>query len=645
MLELAIDIETYSDVDLKTVGVYRYAQDPSFEVLLFGYSVDGGPIYVIDKTADEEIPGDIVEALSNPKILKTAYNAAFEIACLSAHFGIQLDASQWSCTQALAAQAGYPFGLDAVAKVMGTVDQKDAVGKALIKYFCVPCKPTKTNGQRTRNLPAHDSLKWQQFINYCAQDIATEQAVRKSVLTWFSPTPFEDKLWALDQKINTRGVMIDTELVINALQINDIETDRLMTEVRELTGITNPNSDAQIKAYILERTGIVTGSMNKDCMPDIFKMFKDDEHITELLNLRQMLSRTSIKKFEAMRVSVGIADRIRGLFQYYGANRTGRWAGRNVQLHNLKRNNLKDLDFARRMVKECKLDILRLTYVDIGEVLSNLIRSAFIPTPGKKLVVGDLSAIEARVTAWLAGEKWRLDVFAGHGKIYEASASMMFNIPLGQITKEIRQRGKVAELALGYQGGVGALIRMGGEAMGLSEPEMDAIKVAWRKTSPNIVRLWNFCNQAAISATTGKGDVNVNAKCRFFMKNGNMHIQLPSGRCLVYLSAKYDGKKVTYWGMDQVKKVWCKQDTYGGKLVENIVQATARDVIADAIVRADAIGLDVTMHVHDEIVVEEFEYGAEDAKKILTAILKKDIPWAKGLKLGAETFIANYYTK
>ncbi len=644
MLELAIDIETFSSVDLKKTGVHKYAESPDFEILLFGYSIDGGSQQIVDLYS-EKLPYIVQMAIIDPKVLKTAYNAAFEIACMSAHFNMPLCADQWSCTQVLAAQAGYPFGLDMVAKVMGTIEQKDAAGKALIKYFCLPCKPTKANGMRTRNLPEHDLIKWEQFKEYCKGDVATEQAVRKSVLTWFKPTDFENKLWVLDQKINNRGVLIDTALVNNAISINDTETDRLMIAARELTGIDNPNSDAQIKDYILELTGIAIGSMNKDCMPAIRKRFKDNIHISELLDLRQMLSRTSIKKFIAMQASACADNRVRGAFQYYGANRTGRWAGRIVQLHNLIRIMLKDLDFARNLVKAGALDSLYLTYDDVGKVLSNLIRSAFIPSPGYKLVVSDFSAIEARVTAWLAGEKWRMDVFAGDGKIYEASASKMFNIPLESVTKDIRQRGKVAELALGYGGGVGALVRMGGEAMGLSEDEMEAIKVAWRKASPTIPRLWRMCNEAAIHVITQGGRVTVNKLCTFYMKAGALHIQLPSGRPLVYLNAKYDGRNVTYWGMDQVKKIWCKQTTYGGKLVENIVQAIARDLLADKLIKLDETGCDIVMHVHDEIVIEQPVEYAEETKTILTECLSQEVSWAKGLVLGAETFIADYYTK
>lgn len=650
MLELAIDIETFSSVDLKKTGVHKYAESPDFEVLLFGYMVDGAYGDVIDLGANEVIPAEILKALFDPKVLKTAYNAAFEIACLSAHFGKQLDASQWSCTQALAAQAGYPFGLDMVAKVMGTIEQKDSVGKALIKYFCVPCKPTKANGMRTRNIPSilndvANFHKWVQFKEYCMQDVITEQAVRKSVQRWFTPIAFEDKLWVLDQKVNTRGVKVDMQLVNNALYINDLETERITNIIAESTGIINPNSDAQIKNYILAETGREVKSLNKEALPEVYRTFEDCPAVIELLDLRQKLSRSSIKKFNAMQVSAGVADRVRGLFQYYGANRTGRWAGRNVQLQNLKRNNLKDLDLARTLVRNNSLDALQLNFSDTGDVLSNLVRSAFIPSDGNVLVVSDFSAIEARVIAWLANEKWRMDVFAGHGKIYEASASMMFNIPLDNITKDLRQKGKVAELALGYGGGVGALVRMGGAAMGLSEVEMERIKVAWRKASPSIVRLWKLCNDAAIQVLTIGGRVRVNGLCDFYLKNNNLHLVLPSGRPLIYLDAKYNGKSVTYWGMDQIKKVWRKQDTYGGKLVENIVQAIARDLLAYNMIKVDELGYDLTMHVHDEIVVEQVAEIADDTADVLNTLLSQEVPWAKGLKLGAETFITNYYTK
>lgn len=644
MLELAIDLETFSSTDIKC-GVHKYTEAPDFEIMLFGYSVDYGQRIVIDLCSGDKIPADIIDAIRNPNILKTAYNAAFEIACLSAYFGEDLEVEQWSCTQALAAQAGLPFGLGMVAKVLNTSAQKETIGRALIKYFCVPCKPSKSNGLRLRNMPEHDPAKWQMFIDYCAQDIATEQAIRISVLKWFKPLPFEEYLWFLDQKINTRGVMVDLQLVDNALRLNDIEIESIIKEVQESTGINNPNSDAQIKDYIFAETGVTVESFNKECMPDVYKQFKHCPNIIELLDARQKLSRTSIKKFVAMQNSAGRADRIRGLFQFCGANRTGRWAGRNVQLQNLKRNNLKDLDFARTLVRDGQMTTLQLTFGDVGEVLSNLIRSAFIPSPGFKLVVSDFSAIEARIIAWLAHETWRMDVFASHGKIYEASASMMFSIPLEDITKDLRQKGKVAELALGYQGALGALKRMGGEAMGLSDVEMTRIVTAWRKASPSIVRLWKNCEEAARGAITQGGVITVNKLCKFYMKAGNLHIQLPSGRVLVYQEAKFNGRSITYMGMDQIKKIWCKQDTYGGKIVENIVQAIARDVLANALMMVDRLNFDIVMHVHDEIVVEAIDIEAERTAKALTNILCQDIAWAKGLKLGAETFIAEYYTK
>lgn len=632
-MELAIDIETYSENDIKW-GVHKYAESPKFEILLFAYSINAGPVQIIDLAMGETLPVLVLNLLTDETCTKTAYNAAFEMTCLQSFFKLQLDPSQWSCTQALAAQAGWPFGLGNVAKAMGNAVQKDSKGKELIKFFTMPCVPSKSNNMRTRNRPIDDFDKWANFKKYCIQDVETELGIRAQ-LSWFIVPEFEKEVWALDQQINNRGVKVDLELVKNAVEMDKKIAEKLVAEMYELTTIVNPKSNAQVKKFIMDATGEVVKSLNKSAIAEVNSMFKDTE-IEHVLKIREKLSRTSIKKFTAILNSTCNDGCVKGLFQYYGANRTGRWAGRNVQLQNLKRNDLKELDLARQLVKENNLEVLELLFDDVGYVLSNLIRTAFIPSPGNSLIVSDLSAIEARIIAWLAGEKWRLDVFATHGKIYEASASVMFKIPLEDVTKELRQKGKIAELALGYQGAVGALERMGGAAMGLSSDEMTRLVKQWRNGNKKIVDLWTSVNDCAIDAVMyGSSKMD---KLNFSMKNKNLIIELPSGRNLVYISANFDGKKITYKGMDQTTKQWSTQDTYGGKLVENIVQAIARDVLTEALKRLK--NYNIVMHVHDEIVID----GKVD-EKIMTDAMRTPMPWAPDLHLSAETFTAQYYQK
>ena len=674
MIELAIDIETYSETDIKS-GVHKYCEDPNFTITLFAYCVDKGEVNIIDLANGEKLPSWILLALRDPKIVKTAYNAAFEITCLSKYIGVEHDPKQWSCTQALAAQAGLPFGLDNVATVLRSVQQKDSKGKELIKYFTMPCKPTKVNGMRSRNLPQHAFDKWLDFKDYCCQDVRTEQSIREKI-SWFTTSHFEMPVWNLDQKINNIGVRIDLQLVKNAVKMEEIVTAELKAEMTKLTGILNPKSNKQVKDHIAEITGEEIESLNKAAMPEVYKKFHGTD-IVHVLNLRDKLNYSSVKKYTAMINSVCKDDRIRGLFMYYGANRTGRFAGRNVQLQNLTRNTINDLDFARRLVKENKLDVLKLTYDDVGMVLSNLIRTAFIPSKGNKLGVSDLSAIEARIVAWLAKEQWRLDVFATHGKIYEASASQMFKIPMDQVTKEVRTKGKISELALGYQGAAGALERMGAVKMGVCDEviakgkmtfaesgyadwevykqflittELNRITKLWRKANPKIVKLWYDVQDAAIEALSSTTKVKC-ASCMFEKRNGNLIITLPSGRELVYIGARLSYKaehqvNITYYGMNQTTKVWGIQDTYGGKLVENITQAIARDVLVDAMLRIDKAGYDIIMHVHDEVVVDiPVDIPDELIIKKLDEFMSAPIDWAPGLPLGAESFVCNYYQK
>ena len=647
MRELSIDIETYSETDIEE-GVHKYVEDECFEILLVAYSFDDDPVRIIDLAMGEELPGEFQKWLCDPSIKKSAYNAAFERVCFQKYFGVAFDPAQWFCTMIRAAQAGYPFGLGAVAGSMQLQEQKDTQGKALIKLFCEPCKPTKKNDGRLRNRPEHFLNEWLDFKAYCIQDVKTEKAIKKN-LEWFQISDFEKPMYALDQKINDRGVRADRVLVNSVIDINNYFTDLTVQELKKLTGIDNPKSPAQIKNYIKAQTGEEVVSLNKESIEAVVANFAHNKQISKVLTLRERLSRTSIKKFYSINNSILENGRVCGLFQYYGASRTGRWSGRRVQLQNLKRNSLKDLDFARELMRKNEKDAIQLIYEDVGLILSNLIRTAFVPDPGKSLIVSDFSAIEARITAWFADEKWRMDIFKTHGKIYEASASQMFNMPLEEITKDLRQKGKVAELSLGYQGAVGALQRMGGEAMGLSITEMEMIVKLWRKSNKKIVQLWYDVQECATRAIKGE-------RCKLphgllFWKQGkNLMIKLPSGRDLVYKNAglvpgKWGQEAIIYEGLDQDTGKWSLQDTYGGKLVENIVQATARDVLADTMLRLDRAGFDIIMHVHDEVVLEAETRNAERLAGIVTNMMREDIPWAAGLPLGAETFIASYYQK
>lgn len=655
MKELSIDIETYSEEDIES-GVHKYVEHDSFEILLVAYKIDDGEEQLIDLASGDKMPKQFLTWLQDDSIVKCAYNAAFERICFQKYFGVKLSPENWKCTMVTAAMAGYPFGLDMVAKVMKTQDQKDSKGKELIRYFCEPCKPTKSNKGRTRNMYFHDFDKWLDFRSYCVQDVATEYAIRKK-LEWFNICDFEKPVYALDQKINDTGVKVEMTLVNNAIRMNELFTEEKMQYLRDITNLENPSSVAQLKKYIFDKTGLEVSSLSKETMDSLFHQFKDNDEITDVLKVKQMISRSSIKKFNSIQNSACSDHRVKGLFQYYGANRTGRFSGRRVQLQNLKRNDLKDLKIARDIVLRGEKSVLELTYDDVGHVLSNLIRTAFIPENGKKLFISDLASIEARITAWFADESWRLKIFNTHGRIYEASASQMFNVPIDSITYdenghtkkgpnyEMRAKGKVAELALGYQGGVGALERMGGAAMGLSVKEMQRIVDLWRKSSPRVVRLWYDLQECAERALKGE-------RCRlphdivFYKLNGNMIIQLPSGRQLVYINARFgknrfDSVSIQYEGLDQVTGKWCMQETYGGKLLENIVQATARDVLVDIMKRLDKKGFNIIMHVHDEIVCEE----SEDREKEMTQTMTEPIHWAKGLPLGAETFSAFYYQK
>ena len=668
MKTLSIDIETYSSEDLTKTGVYKYAEAEDFEILLFAYAYDDGPVEIIDLASGETFPADVYSDLINPTVLKTAFNANFEITCLREALKkiaspmlkgpapergwdwkiSTLPADQWECTMVKSAMLGLPMSLDGVAKALNLEQQKMAAGRALIRYFSMPCKPTKSNGMRTRNLPHHDPDKWALFKEYCKQDVETERAIRNKE-KWFTIPQKERELWLLDQRIIGTGVLIDRRMVENAIRMDDDHKEILTAEATELTGLDNPNSPAQLKEWLTEQTGEEVTSLTKTAIPELLDA-SDSEEVTRVLELRQEMSKTSTKKYQAMLDAVCADGRVRGLLQFYGASRTGRWSGRNVQIQNLPQNHLPDLDLARETVIEGDRELVEMLYGNVPDTLSQLIRTAFVAPEGHRFIVADFSAIEARVTAWLAGEKWRLDVFASHGKIYEASASQMFKVPLDSIDKgsPLRQKGKIAELALGYQGGVGALKTMGGERMGLSEPEMQEIVDSWRLANPNIVRLWYDIQDAAMTVIGNIGRTVEVRGCRFKWDKGLMWITLPSGRSLCYATPgigrnRFGGDSITYWGVNQTTRKWEKQETYGGKLVENIVQAIARDCLAHSMLRLDEEGFKIVMHVHDEVVIEE----PYDGKTMDEAcrIMGEPISWAPGLLLRADGYETEYYKK
>ena len=647
MTTISIDIETYSSTDLLKSGVYKYVQAPDFEIILFAYSFDDNTVRVIDMAQGEKLPEEVLNALQDISVLKTAYNANFERTCISRFLDIALPPSEWSCTMAKASMLGLPLSLDAASKALKIGQEKMASGKTLIRYFSVPCKPTKVNGGRTRNLPQHDIEKWNEFKEYCAQDVVVERSIFNKI-KFFKPTETEISLWTLDQHINDRGVLLDPEFVEKAITLDTISREKLNTEAVKLTSLNNPNSAAQLKRWISGETGESITSLKKEVIPDLLKN-TDCEIVKRVLNIRQEMSKTSVKKYEAMSNAICEDNRVRGLLQYYGANRTGRWAGRLVQVQNLPKNKLKDLDLARSIVREGDLELLEILFGNVPDTLSQLIRTSFVAREGHRFIVADFSAIEARVIAWLAGEQWRLDVFKTHGKIYEASASHMFKVPIQDVTKTstYRDKGKIAELALGYQGGPNALIKMGAISMGMKEEELPQLVAMWRNANKKIVAYWDEVGDAAIEVME-TGSVKLPHGIQFIIEKGILFIELPSKRRLSYLRPKlidnkYGGKALRYEGMDQTTKKWGFQETYGGKLVENIVQAIARDCLADAMLRLDQAGYNIVMHVHDEIVCEEsLEFGSCQE---VNQIMSQPIQWAKDLPLQAESYQTPYYKK
>lgn len=662
MIHLSIDLETYSDVNLKKAGLYRYVQSPAFEILLFAYSFDGAPTQVIDMAQGEKIPLEVIHALTDPQCLKHAYNAAFEWYCLSKYMGAQLPPSQWRDTMLHGLYAGYTAGLDATGRALGIPEdkQKLATGKALIRYFCVPCKPTKSNGGRTRNYPHHDPEKWELFKTYNGQDVVAEMEIERR-LSVFPVPDFVQKQWETDLLINARGVAVDMDFCEGALELGETIRAQLTDEAVQLSGLQNPNSVKQLARWLSAETGDDITSLRKETIKELLGRDNAD-HVQRMLEIRQELGKTSTKKYDAIEAAVCDDRRVRGLLQFYGANRTGRWAGRLVQVQNLPRTYTEPLEFARELVKGRKLDALRIVYGSPNDTLSQLIRTAFVAAPGNVLIDADFSAIEARVISWLADEEWRLEVFRTHGKIYEASASQMFGVPLERIKKgnpeySLRQRGKVAELALGYQGGVPAMRQMdtGKLLADLPDEEIKDIVDKWRNTNPKIRNLWYSFNDAAIRVIQNGGSLRVRCctfarECDCIRGTTCMTISLPSGRKLYYVEPsvgenRWGGPSITYMGVNDKNK-WGRIETYGGKLVENVVQAIARDCLAQAIEHLEAAGLPVVFHIHDEVVIDTAAFDTNDAMlDKVVKIMSTPIPWAEGLPLGADGWVGAFFKK
>ncbi len=656
MHTLNIDLETFSSVDIKKSGMYKYVLSPDFEILLFGYSLNGSPVRVIDLAQGEVMPSTLIALLRDPAVLKKAYNAPFEWFCLSKFYETPL--TQWRDTLLHGLYCGYTAGLGPTAVALGLPEDKRklGVGMALIRTFCVPCKPSAANGQRTRTLPHHEPQKWELFKAYCAQDVVTEMEIDRR-LSAFPVPEAEQRLWELDQRINAFGVSVDLDLVDGALHCDQIVTGELMEEAVRLSGLKNPKSVKQLSAWLTEELDAEVSDLRKDTVAELIAS-ADEGAAKRVLEIRQQLAKTSTKKYAAMRAAVCDDGRIRGLLQFYGANRTGRDAGRLVQIQNLPRNHLETLFHARDCVCVRKIDALRVVYGNVPDTLSQLIRTAFVPSPGHVLIVSDFNSIEARVIAWLAGEQWVLDVFKGHGKIYEATAAQMFGVPVEKIIKgnpeyELRQKGKVSVLALGYGGSVGALTAMGALNMGLTEDELPEIVRRWRSANKRIVDLWYATENAALDVMRTGQPVGV--KGLLLAREGDygtgqdfLTITLPSGRKLYYarpfLSVNERGRDALhYWGMDQVTKKWSPISTFGGKMVENVVQAIARDCLFVALARLDALGYKTLFHVHDEVVCEVPEAIAD--VETITAVMGQAIPWADGLPLRAEAFSTLFYKK
>lgn len=659
MDHLSIDLETFSSVPIAKAGAQKYIASPDFEILLFAYSLNGAPSVCCDIAQGELLPDWVLDALCDPQCLKHAYNAAFEWGCLSKFMGRQLPPEQWRCTMFHGLYAGYPAGLDATGRALGLPEDKRklSTGKALIRYFCVPCTPTKSNGGRRRNLPNHDPARWELFKEYNAQDVTTEMEIERR-LSLITVPDWLQRQWETDLLINARGVAVDMEMVSGALEIGATVRERLTQEAVRISGLNNPNSVQQLSAWLEQETGEEVTDLRKDTVAKMIAQAPDIPEVQRMLEIRQELGKTSTKKYDAIEQAVCPDGRVRGLLQFYGANRTGRWAGRLVQVQNLPRTYTQPLELARNLVKQRKLDNLRLIYGSVPDTLSQLIRTAFVASDGNVLIDADFSAIEARVISWLAGEQWRLEVFKTHGKIYEASASQMFGVPIERIKKgnpeyALRQKGKVAELALGYQGGAGALINMGALDMGIPEDDLPDIVQRWRDTNKRICDLWYKMNSAAVEAistgySVGVGRLLVSCEYDAAHEVEYLTVLLPSGRKLYYNSPqigenKWGGPSISYMGMDQTTKKWKRIETYGGKLVENCVQAVARDCLAQAIENLEKEGLPVVFHIHDEVVID---CRADTATlDDVVNIMSRPIPWAPGLPLNADGWVGGFFKK
>lgn len=645
MKTLSIDIETYSDIPLQKTGVYRYSWSPNFEILLFGYSIDSGPVQVVDLTCGEHIPKEVLAALEDDSVIKWAFNAAFERVCLSRYLGYPtgeyLDPESWHCSMVWAATMGLPLSLEGVGAVLGLEKQKLTEGKELIKYFCQPCLPTKANGQRTRNRPFHAPDKWELFKRYNARDVEAEMGIQQKL----SKFPVPPQVWEeydIDQEINDRGVRIDMKLVEQAIQMDARSRQELTDAMKRMTALENPNSVQQMKQWLSDN-GVETDSLGKKVVAELLKTAPPE--LAEVLTLRQQLAKSSVRKYQAMEKTVCSDNRARGMFMFYGANRTGRFSGRNIQLQNLPQNHLLDLAEARALVRSGNFDAVKMLYKDVPDTLSQLIRTAFIPRDGAQFLVADFSAIEARVIAWFAGEPWRQDVFAKGGDIYCASASQMFKVPVEKhgINGHLRQKGKIAELALSYGGSVGALKAMGAIEMGLTEDELPPLVDAWRQSNPNIVKFWWAVDHAVMEAVRYK-HTTTNYGLTFSCRSGMLFITLPSGRKLAYVKPKvgtnkFGGECITYEGIGSTKK-WERLDSYGPKFVENIVQATARDILCYAM--RTLRHCSIVMHIHDELVIEADPRMSLD---VVCQQMARTPPWAKGLLLRADGYATPFYKK
>lgn len=657
MSKMSVDIETYSSIDLSKTGVYRYVEAPDFDILLIGFSIDGGPVEVIDCTArhnnyeEEKKMVQFKKHLYDPECIKKAFNANFERACLAKWLGKEMPPEEWRCTMIKCLTMGLPGNLADAGMALGLPEDKlkDPQGKALIQYFSKPCKPTRVNGQRTRNLPEHDPDRWKLYIEYNRQDVVTEMAI-DSKLEIYKTTETEQELWNLDQRMNDHGVRIAVDMVAKIVDYDTVRKEELQKEAQEITGLANPNSLAQLKTWLNDQ-GMPMTSVTKDTISAALALKYIPDNVRRVLEIRTALGKTSTAKYSTMLDTVCEDHRLRGILQFYGANRSGRWAGRLVQTHNLARNSLEDLDLARELAVEGDFDTMQTLFGETAFVFSELVRTAFIPSEGCRFVVSDFSAIEARVISWIADEEWRLKAFRAGKDIYCETASQMYKVPVVKhgINGELRQKGKVAELACGYQGGVGAMKRMDREGS-IPEDELQAVVDSWRNANPKVVKLWRLCEIAVRTAIEEHRTVRLQHGLEFSYINHNLFIKLPGGRKLCYWDTKLkmdprDGREhIVYMGVNQETKQWGETETYGGKLVENIVQATARDCLAVAMTRVSNLGYKIVMHVHDEMIVD-VPIEDTEALDVINACMAEPIDWAPGLPLKGDGYETTFYKK